>query len=335
MPELSGSPASHTNASRRFWDEHHAISEDPLFWMANPSCRAAINRRVTGDPNVWPLDGFALLVGGRTFRRALSLGCGTGGLERAVRRAGLCDHVTGIDFSPATLAIARERASSEGITGIEYTLGDLNDLVLPKRAYDLILVHQALHHVVGVEKLIGRIVRALTPDGLLYIDEWVGPSRDEWRAEMLERSRSLYAALPPRWRIHESVAYPILLDDPSEAIRSSAILPAVRLFFDSIERPYGGHLTAVLLSQLKSSAMDEPDLSRHIDRWLAMEDEDIAAHPERSYYAVVCGRPHRGIRRVVALARAAGRRVRLRARYTAGAAAGAIREASLKLRLRT
>src|ERR1022692_2740344 len=99
MPELSGSPASHTNASRRFWDEHHAISEDPLFWMANPSCRAAINRRVTGDPNVWPLDGFARDTAGRTFRRALSLGCGMGSLERAVRRSGLCERITGIDFS--------------------------------------------------------------------------------------------------------------------------------------------------------------------------------------------------------------------------------------------
>jgi SAM-dependent methyltransferase len=322
----------HTDAAQRFWDANHSISEDPLFWMANPLCRRAINRRVTGDPNVWPLDGLAAFVNGKKFRRGLSLGCGMGSLERWARKSGLCEHVTGIDLSPVTLDIARERAKEEGVSGITYELGDMNQLRLPADTYDLIFIHQALHHVVGVEKLLGRLAQALTADGLFFIDEWTGPSRDEWKPFMIERAKAIYAGLPSAWRIHGELVPPILAGDPSEAVRSSAIMPGVRLFFDAVEKPYGGHLSAVILSQLNAVAAADPALQGHIERWLALEDDDIANHPERSYYAVVAGRPRRGIRRAIGLMRAAGRRVRLRGKYVARAFVGSLRAARHRLR---
>ena len=306
----------HTDAAQKFWDENHAISEDPRFWMANPLCRAAINRRVTGDANLWPLEGLRAHVRGRVFRRALSLGCGMGALERWARTSGLCETITGIDLSPVTLGIARERAREEGITGITYEAGDMNQLPLPKSTYDLVFIHQALHHVIGVEKLVGRIARALTPDGLLFIDEWTGPSRDEWKPWMIERAAAIYAELPASWRIHDALVAPILAADPSEAVRSSAILPSLRLFFDSAERPYGGHLTAVVLCQLTDAAAADPTLPRLVERLLAMEEEDVQRHPERSYHLVALGRPYRGVRRAAALVRAAGRRARLRLHYS-------------------
>lgn len=311
----------HTKAAKLFWDENHAISEDPLFWMANPLCRAAINRRVTGDPNVWPLDGLKAHLAGRTFRHALSLGCGMGAVERWARSSGLCERVTGVDISPVTLEIARQRAQDQGLSGITYELGDMNQLRLPGNQFDLIFIHQALHHVVGVEKLVGRLARALTRDGLLFIDEWTGPSRDEWTPEMLERASLIYSELPASWRVHKELVAPILAADPSEAVRSSAILPSLRLFFDVAERPYGGHLTALMLSQLTPIAAADPALPIHLARWLELEEEDIHKNPHRSYHAVALGIPYRGLRRKIGLVRALGRRIRLRYHYMSSARA--------------
>ena len=184
-----------------FWDGHHHILEDPGFWMAHPLCRRAINRRVSGDPEVWPLDVLARLsIARRPFRRVLSLGCGTGSLERTAMKLEMCVEIEALDSSEASLAIAREKARGEGLEGISYRRGDLNDLRLPRRAYDLVIFHQSLHHVSSLEKLLARVGLALAEDGLLALDEWTGPSRDEWDESRLASLRRMFEALPAEWR---------------------------------------------------------------------------------------------------------------------------------------
>ena len=132
-------PGSLGETASRYWDGHHHVAEDPLFWMANPLCRAAINRRVTGDPNVWPLDWFAREFGRGGFRRGLSLGCGMGSLERAARRIGLCDFLLGLDFSPASLEVARGKARSDEIAAVTYAVADLNRPEFGGEAFDVSL----------------------------------------------------------------------------------------------------------------------------------------------------------------------------------------------------
>ena len=293
-------PAGRTEAAQKFWDQNNAIAESPLFWMANPLCRSAINRLVTGDPNRWPLEDFARLIGHRPGRKGLSLGCGLGTLERWARRSGICAEVTGIDLSPTSLALARERAQAEGIDGIIYRQGDMNDLVLPRGEYDVIFIHQALHHVISVEKLLGRVARALKPDGVIFLDEWTGPSNNEWNRRrnqrQLSRTAGIFRGLPETWKRHPALSPPIAEYDPSEAVRSSAILSAVRLYFDVAERPYGGHIVALLLSAMNPTAATDPRLPGLIAKWLELEASDIASNPKLSYHTAVAGRPYCGLR---------------------------------------
>src|SRR6187401_1174752 len=91
-----------------YWDEvaHHTDTSD--IWMGHPAVRAAINRRVTGNPDIWPIRGLASELAGRIpVRTALSVGCGTGGLERSLVEEGIVTEITGIDTSEAALAEAR------------------------------------------------------------------------------------------------------------------------------------------------------------------------------------------------------------------------------------
>jgi len=285
--------------------------------MADPRCREAINRRISGDHLLWPLDAFRLYIG-RRFRRALSLGCGLGNVERAVRQMGLADHVEGVDASETSLAIARSRAQDAGLAGITYRPGDLNSLTLPRSRYDLVLFHASLHHVRSIEKLLARVDRALTPDGILFLEEWVGPSRTEWTSGRLARLRSLYAQLPESWRAHAVLEPPIALDDPSEAVRSSAIVPAVRRLFDVLEeRPYGGHLVSVILDQLAHDRVPDEKRAALIERLLALEDEDLAADPSCTFHSLIVARRKRGPARLAGHVRTFFVRLRLAAAYGA------------------
>lgn len=283
--------------ARAYWDRHHHTNEDPASWQANPRCREAINRRVSGHPEAWPIVAFKWYIG-RRFQRGLSLGSGLGNLERAARSIDLCEAIEGVDASEVSIDIAKSRAKAEGVTGISYRVGNLNTLRLPRDHYDVVFFHASLHHVRSVERLLARVERALTPDGILYLEEWVGPSRTEWNDSRLAKMRALYAELPASWRAYPVLRAPIVADDPSEAIRSSAILPAVhRLFRVIAERPFGGHLVAVILSQL-SDRVAEADRDALIERLLAMEEADLASDPSCSYHAVVVARRKSGLARV-------------------------------------
>jgi predicted SAM-dependent methyltransferase len=195
----------------------------------------------------------------------------------------------------------------------------LNDLRLPRRSYDLVLFHQSLHHVSSIEKLLSRVGPALAEDGLLAMDEWTGPSRDEWDEGRLEPLRRLFAELPESWRRWPQLKAPIEYEDPSEAVCSSEILPAVRrLFHVIVERPYGGHIVPILLSQMAVSEIPKEDLERFLSGWLAMEDADLARDPGASYHTVLVAR-----RRIGAGGRGS-RRARLLSRFrSSGAAARA------------
>jgi SAM-dependent methyltransferase len=301
--------------ARAFWEEHHHITDDPAFWMAEPKCREAINRRVSGDPFVWPLEHFRMYVG-RRFRRGLSLGCGLGNLERVVRQMDLCEQIDGVDVSEASLEKARAAAVAEGLTGISYRLDNFNTLRLPHGRYDAVFFHQSLHHVRPVEKLLARVERAMTPDGIIFLDEWTGPSRTEWTDERLTRLRSLYAELPQSWKRFPILKKPIEAYDPSEAVRSSAILPAVRRLFHVLgEWAYGGQLISVILPQLSREHVSQMDREALIERLLRLEDQDLSQDPSRSFHTVLVAARRRGFRRAVGHLQILAVRLQLAARY--------------------
>ena len=85
-----------TAAARRFWNAETARDAEDHYWGAQPLVRRAINRRVTGDPNRWPMEWFAEAYAKKPFSRGLSIGCGSGLLERDVLAKGICEAMEGI-----------------------------------------------------------------------------------------------------------------------------------------------------------------------------------------------------------------------------------------------
>jgi SAM-dependent methyltransferase len=287
------------STAAKFWDRE-VVARTYLTWTADPRVRAYVNELISGLPDAWPMDWFLHWLGARRFERALSVGCGTGPLERDLIRRGLCAHVDGFDASPQSIEIARNLAAEEGYADrITYFVGDFNEPRLPRDDYDIVFFHQAAHHVAKLEKLFSRLLRALKPDGLMYLDEYVGPSRFEWDDQRVAPHRRFFERIPMENRIQEGLPLPIQPDDPSEALRSSEIVPQLKRGFRIVERwDYGGTLLSVVFPFV-DWAKSPPEL---IAQMIAAEREMLAEGHE-SYHAIILAKPKGLIGRWFAIVR--------------------------------
>src|SRR6185369_5675070 len=242
-----------------FWDREVV---DPIYpsWMEDLRVRHRINRMIGGSELLWPVEWLEKNLAGRPLERALSIGCGSGPLEPQLIERGIAKQVDALDGSIASLRVARSNAEARGFGDrIHYFAADFNRPALPRNRYDLVLFHQSLHHVGQLEKLFRAVLRALKPDGYLYLDEFLGPSRHEWNDERVAPHRAALAAVPRELRIGEELKVPVQPDDPSEAIRSAEIMEQLRIGFRvQAMRGYGGNLISVLVPYLRwQAAPDE------------------------------------------------------------------------------
>jgi SAM-dependent methyltransferase len=287
-----------------FWDRE-VVDRQHFEWMGLLPVRQHINELIGGAEPKWPIEWFERWLQERTFGRALSIGCGSGALERQLVERGLCRQIDGFDGSITSLHIAHSEAKRAGMASrIRYYAADFNRCSLPERTYDIVFFHQSAHHVARLERLFGQLLRTLKDDGLLYLDEYVGPSRFEWSDQLLGPQQAFYQSLPPAMRVGDRLPLPIQQDDPSEAVRSSDIEPLLRVGFDvAARRPYGGTLLAVVLPYINFDAV-APAL---LPLFIGCERALLAAGMP-SFYAVIVARPKRGLRKLAALLRYAATR---------------------------
>jgi SAM-dependent methyltransferase len=224
----------------------------------------------------------------------LSVGCGTGLLERDALSKGVCEQIEGVDFSPEAIAEARRGAEEAGLARrLDYRVEEINAIRLPRRRYDIVFFHGSLHHIRDVEHVLTQVQAALKPGGLLYLDEYMGPSRSEWRDALWSFARSAFDALPDELKNRPELAIPLPMDDPSESVRSSAILPATKRLFDILEdRPYGGNILWFVFPCLDMARLRE-DETEALSRLIALEDHLLEQKWVDSYFRVVVARTGR------------------------------------------
>jgi SAM-dependent methyltransferase len=109
----------------------------------------------------------------RTGGPILELMCGTGRLLLPLAEVGY--NLTGVDSSPAMLAVARERAIEAGLANrVTLLEGDVRDQPLPSGQFALAVV--AVNSFMHLEEVrdqlacLSNVRRALTPRGLLVLD---------------------------------------------------------------------------------------------------------------------------------------------------------------------
>ncbi len=231
-----------------FWDKHYWEKPPLNYWGANPQVKSYINRRITGDPQTAWMDWFAREYVPDAVDRGLCLACGAGTAEIHAMSLGLCRSMDACDISKVSLDVAKKRAGDLGLSSkITYWRCDLNEATFDVDSYNLVLSSGGLHHIEEIEHLVDQIKRSLRPGGLLAVDEYIGAPRLQFTDEQLGMVIRVVESLPKKLRTGKPVLSPsldfMLANDPSEAVRSSEILPLLEGEFEILEkRLYGGGL---------------------------------------------------------------------------------------------
>lgn len=237
----------------------------PTSWTDSPLVKAHVNRAISGDPKIgwlaYAMRTYLLNRGG--VERGLSLGCGSGAVERFARKKGACKFLDAYDFAPAAIEEAKALAAAEGMDGIQYHVGDLNVVDLPANHYDVVFASSAIHHVEKLERLFEQLAGCLRLGGLLIMIEYVGPTRLQFTPTVVGIMNALLQSLPENFRrlgsrpgeLKQRIAVTpveqLIAIDPSESIRSADILPVAQRYFEFIERKnFGGTIAHMLLQDI-------------------------------------------------------------------------------------
>ncbi len=237
----------------------------------------------------------------------LSIGCGTGELERTLAALGAFTECDACDISPGAIAIAERAAREAGITSVRYTVSDANTCDFPPETYDAVWFHNSLHHVEALEHVCEAVACTLKLDGYVFIHEYVGPSRFAFPPAQKRAVRQAFALIPPRYRrsfdpdsagtLRRRIAFPnpmeVRATDPSESVRSAEILDVLPRYFDIVARnDGGGTLLQTLLSNIAGNfRTDDPGSIAVLNMLFAIEDILLEIGDLRSDFALVVARP--------------------------------------------
>ena len=177
------------------------------------------------------------LLGGRKDLKALTLACGDmKGEYPLLIRLG-AKSIVAYDISEGQ----RQRCLDQVFDGsvkLDYRIEDVNHVELEPNTYDLVYMQQSLHHIVEIEKLLERIHAALKPDGIFLLNDYVGEPFLQRGPRQREVCQKIWKLLPERLRIDKDGNFTpdLFIPDkamlsPFEAIRSDAILPALKANF--------------------------------------------------------------------------------------------------------
>ena len=227
-----------------FWDRH---PEEVFPVSGPPKLQAYYDERFTGDPRT---DWHEIIPRYGQFRRGCALGCGSERVERQILAQNPSLHLTFYDISRAALSRRLSHFQSEFPGRVDIRQEDLNFALLPENAYDLIVSHSCMHHIVNLEHAAFQANRALTPDGLFFLRDFVAESRLQFCDVKKRVFDAVAYATGPRRAAPLAYEWPSLEPwtySPFETVRSGDILEVFRTYLEEVELRVAGALATLIM----------------------------------------------------------------------------------------
>ncbi|QRY77336.1 methyltransferase domain-containing protein [Pseudomonas sp. PDNC002] len=312
MIELNDKPgdnAAEKQVTADHWSENLAGSDAfsaDVYWLAVPSVQQRHRHKATagsGYPG-WVQYCLGEFLGNRTpAARMLSIGCGSGTLERELYMLKAFEHCDAMDIAPGAIDVARAEALAIGASTINYSLCDIERTDLPANHYDAVWFNGSLHHIRELELVCQRVRHSLKPGGWLFFNEYVGANHFAFDAQQREAITHAFGLIPERFRrsfvrgsfgqVQQVVPLPDPLEvvkvDPSEAVRSADILRVVQEHFEiRALNACGGSILQFLLHGIAGNfKQDNPQSLRMLQMLFDIEDGLIESGTLKSDFVVV------------------------------------------------
>lgn len=160
------------------------------------------------------------------------------------------------------------------------------------------MFHSSLHHVKNIQQFIPIISGSLTSEGLLIIDEYVGPNRLQYSHAQLKAINGCLDLLPSHYKkiykthliknqYYGSGLLRMILADPSECIDSSSILPTIHEYFEVMkEKKYGGSLLMPALKDISHHFNGSSQSNELLQRLFEFEDDYLLQYPSDFVYGI-------------------------------------------------
>lgn len=274
------------------WNSNTSSSD---FWII-PEIRSRWNEKCTGNPNL-EYEDYVLtkFLADSYGLRMLSVGCGTGSRERNFGKSPIFDLIEGIDLAKTQIEEARKYASDLDLKKIQYIVGDFVTYDFKSDSYDVILFNSSLHHLKDIDNLlVTKVLPLLKDKGLLVIFEYVGPKRLQWTKLQLDFANELLIELPSKYkmrynskflkhRIYRPGLLRMLLIDPSEAIDSDSIIPAIHKHFKIVEeRKIGWDISHLLFKDIAHNFLNKDNETQVLLSYLLKKEDEYLAMTGRS-----------------------------------------------------
>ncbi|ROL81523.1 SAM-dependent methyltransferase [Pseudomonas protegens] len=295
------------------WSENQAGSDAfsaDVYWLAVPAVQQRHQQKATAGSGHahWVPYCLNTFLGDRLpVQRMLSVGCGTGTLERELYSLKAFQDCDALDIAPAALETARAQAAAMGAQTLHYSLTDVERVTLPGAHYDAVWFNGSLHHIRELEKVCANVRQSLKPDGWLFFNEYVGANHFAFDATQCAAISHAFALIPPSMRrsfvrgsygqLQHQVPLPdpreVVQVDPSEAVRSQDILKVVQEHFEiQALNVCGGTLLQFLLHGIAGNfKADDPQAMRILRMLFDIEDGLIESGTLTSDFVIVAATP--------------------------------------------
>lgn len=270
------------------------------FWDI-PYVKKRWNRLLSGNEKVDIVDFITInLLKDKRKLKLLSLGSGTCETEIKLAKCDIFKSILCVDLSKDSIQQAKNKIAQEHLKNIEAVCADIYKFDLNETAFDVVLFKSSLHHFKNVEHLLlETVIPNMSENGLLIIDEYVGPNRLQYSKKQILTINKGIQLIPKKFRkIHKTPFYKnrvsgsgvirMKLSDPSECIDSESILPAIhKMFTPLIEKPMGSNILMYALKDIAHHFYTINSEKKEIlNALFALEDDFLIHNPSDIIFGV-------------------------------------------------
>ena len=227
---------------------------------------------------------------------ALSIGCGEAHKEIRLLQKGIVSSFDLFDLSSERLSKARQSAKDLNLSSrINFNNSDFLSQ-FPRKKYDLIYWHAALHHMLDVPEAVSWCKDSLREGGFFVFNEYVGPNRFQWPEDDLEIINDIRHTIPQSImkraknngvKVKKLKRPPslqrMIKTDPSEAADSERILTSIQRSFASVDMlRLGGIVYMAALGDVVTYVQTPQEIA-----WLnaCLQLDKVLARMDRFYFA--------------------------------------------------